>query len=199
MLFAILCSFSFPFFLMAIIIFQTASLSSFLGAVIGRSFLLLDLSYVLFSISALLRIYFLFVRCTLYSPAARYPGSIHRRTCGVPACTRAAKSHGLCKRHYDKDYHSVYYLDLDHKASRAVSNKQWKLAHRAEINARRRERYAEDPERHRAEVKAYREAHPDKVRVASPLFKAGSCKAVSRASDNGRLQVVQTMDFNSPF
>jgi hypothetical protein len=85
-------------------------------------------------------------------------------TCSVPGCARAAKVHGLCKRHFDKDYQSVYYLDPVRKAARYATIGHWARAHRDEINARRRERYAEDPEQHKAEVKKYGEEHPDKVR-----------------------------------
>lgn len=76
-------------------------------------------------------------------------------------------------------------LDADpfHRSLTLRTQRAWREKHKDEINARRRAKYAANPESERAKSKAWNEAHPDK-RAAS--WKKWSAKPGNRAKLRAR-------------
>ncbi len=83
-------------------------------------------------------------------------------TCYYLECNKPARCEGLCKKHYDQSYRIRYYaLNKDKIMEK---DRKWKELHKDEINDKRRERYAESPEKYRETSYKWRKENMDKVR-----------------------------------
>jgi hypothetical protein len=82
--------------------------------------------------------------------------------CSFPDCAREARTKGLCKKHFDKQYHRLYTVQNPEKIKE--KDRKYRERNRERINEHRRRKYAENPEPHRAATQKWREENPEKVK-----------------------------------
>lgn len=88
--------------------------------------------------------------------------------CNYGNCCKWSYSKNLCKKHYDKLYRIGYYHM--HKEEIGAKNKKWKLDHKDEINARRREVYSENSDYYVEYAKNWRGNNPEKVKESKQRY-----------------------------